>query len=428
MPKAAPKLGDRQVKALKTDGLHACGEGLYLQIKGTARTWVFRYQSDGKRRDMGLGSAIEVSLKEAREAVDAAKRSIREGIDPVDARRAERPTIPTFGAFADELIETLAKGFRNEKHRTQWATTLGKVPYDLSKVRIDADVHSRHVAALTALRAKKIDEVSTGDVLAVLTPIWSLANETASRVRGRIEKVLDAAKVKGLRTGENPAAWRGHLVNVLPKRQKLQRGHHRALPYAEIPGFVADLRARDAIAARALEFTILTAVRTSETLKMPWSEIDLVEGVWNVPAPRTKAGRDHRIPLSSRAVEILREVAELRTTGEPNEHVFPGQKVGHPLSSMSMLMLLRRMGMNEAATVHGFRSTLRDWAGDATEFARETAEAALSHAVGDATERAYRRGDALAKRRMLMDAWAAYCEPKPDNVVPLMHPSNTPRA
>lgn len=419
MPKVVTKLNDRQVKAFKADGFHACGEGLYLSVKGSARGWVFRYQVAGKRRDMGLGSAAAVSLKEAREAVDAAKRAIRDGIDPVNARRAERPIIPTFGAFADELIDILAPGFRNEKHRAQWATTLGKVPYDLSKVRIDRDVHARHVAALAVLRSKKVDDVTTADVVAVLMPIWSIANETASRLRGRIEKVLDAAKVKGLRSGENPAAWRGHLVNVLPKRQKLQRGHHAALPYTEIPSFVADLRERDALAAKALEFTIVTASRTSETLRMPWSEIDLVGKVWSVPAPRMKAGRDHRVPLSGRAVEILEDMAKLRTTAEPSEYVFPGQKAGRPLSSMSMLMLLRRMGLEGRVTVHGFRSTLRDWAGDTTEFAREVTEASLSHAVGDATERAYRRGDALAKRRAMMEAWAAYCEPKPDNVVTL---------
>lgn len=427
MPKVVAKLNDRQVKALKVDGFHACGEGLYLSIKGDGRGWVFRYQVAGKRRDMGLGSASEVSLKDARDAVDAAKRSIREGIDPVDARRAARPVVPTFGAFADALIESLEKGFRNEKHRAQWATSLGKVAYDADRVRIDKAIHQRHVAALAALRGMLVSEITTADVLAVLTPLWQEAAETASRVRGRIEKVLDAAKARGFRSGENPAAWRGHLANLLPKRQKLTRGHHAAMPYDEVPAFIADLRSREALAARALEFTVLTAARSGEALGATWGEIDLEGKLWTVPAARMKAGREHRVPLTARALAILAEVAALRRSEESSEFVFPGHKAKRPLSVMAMDMCLRRMG-RDTVTVHGFRSSFRDWAGECSSHPREIAEAALAHVVGDATERAYRRGDALEKRRKLMDAWAGFIEPKAANVVTLKPRKESPVA
>jgi integrase len=253
------------------------------------------------------------------------------------------------------------------------------------------------------LRSKRVDEIETGDVLEVLKPIWTEKPETASRLRGRIERVLDAAKAHGLRSGENPARWRGHLDHLLPKPAKASRGHHAALPYCEVPAFMRALRERDGIAARALEFAILTAARTGEVLGARWEEIDLTASTWTVPASRMKGGREHRVPLTERCLEILAELAGFRDS----EFVCPGQRRGKPLSNMALEMVLRRMDA-ENATVHGFRSSFRDWAGDKTKFSREVIEAALAHVIGDKAEQAYRRGDALEKRRELMDAWAVF--------------------
>ena len=251
----------------------------------------------------------------------------------------------------------------------------------------------------------------------MLQPLWKSKAETAARLRGRIERVLDAAKAKGFRMGENPARWRGHLDSLLPKRQKLTRGHHAAMPFAEVPGFLGRLRDMEGIGARALEFLILTATRTGEVIGARWNEIDLSERVWIVPAARMKAAREHRVPLTERAVEILNGMAGVRT----GDFVFPGFRRDRSLSNMAMRMTARRAGVEQ--TVHGFRSAFRDWAGERTNFPREIAEAALAHVVGDATERAYRRGDALEKRRALMEAWAIFCEPNTRNVVvPLAQP------
>jgi integrase len=265
------------------------------------------------------------------------------------------------------------------------------------------------------LRNKPVDTIGIDDVLAVLKPIWTEKAETASRLRGRIEKILDAAKAKGFREGENPARWRGHLDHLLPKHSSLSRGHHAAMPYEEAAGFIGELRKREATAALALEFCILTAARSGEVLGARWSEIDLDKKVWTIPANRMKAGREHRVPLSNGAISILEKLVELKA----GEFVFPGQKSGKSLSNMSMEMVLRRMKI-EGVTVHGFRSSFRDWAGNVTNFPREVIETALAHVIGDKAEQAYRRSDALDKRRKLMDAWAAFCEPIDSaNVVPL---------
>jgi integrase len=254
-----------------------------------------------------------------------------------------------------------------------------------------------------------------GDVLAVLKPIWLEKPETATRLRGRIEKVLDAAKAKGYRQTDNPARWRGHLDHLLPRPSKLKRGHHAAMPYDEVAAFIGRLREREAVAALALEFCILTAARTGEVIGCQWAELDSDNKVWTVPAERMKAGREHRVPLCPRALAIVEQLAP----GEPDGFVFAGQRRGRPLSNMAMEMMLRRMGIGNA-TVHGFRSSFRDWAGDVSSFAREVIEGALAHAIRDETEQAYRRSDALEKRRKLMEAWAAYCEPgRAGNVVPL---------
>ena len=263
------------------------------------------------------------------------------------------------------------------------------------------------------LRSKPVNRINTEDVLEVLQPIWTTRAETASRVRGRIEKILDAAKAKGLREGENPARWRGHLDNLLPKRQLLQRGHHAAMPWQELPEFIAQLRHSPSMAALALEFVILTAARSGEVLRSyredevvgaSWGEIDRQAKVWTIPARRMKAGREHRVPLSGRAIAILNEAEKARR----GKFIFPGQRGDQPLSDMALTMLLRRMNVG-AATVHGFRSSFRDWAGEVTSFSREIAEAALAHTIGDKVERAYRRGDALEQRRKLMQAWADFC-------------------
>lgn len=400
MALALNKLSARGVTAITKPGRHGDGGGLYLVVdKSGAKRWVFLYRREGTLREMGLGGLKAVSLARARELAAEARVNLQAGIDPITAKNNAPVAVPTFGEEADDFIDAMGPQFRNAKHLDQWKMTL------------------KVYAA--PLRSKRVDQIATADVLEVLKPIWLTKPETAARLRGRIERVLDAAKAKGHRSGQNPALWRGHLDNLLPKRRKLSRGHHAAMPYERVPAFVADLRERDAMAPRALEFTILTAARTGETFGAIWREIDLEAAIWTIPRERMKAGREHRVPLTDRAVEILTELSELSTG--PDAYVFPGQKKGRPLSVMAMDMILRRMDIE--FTVHGFRSSFRDWAGEETSFPREVAEAALAHVVGDETERAYRRGDALEKRRKLMIAWANYCEPKnPGNVLELKRP------
>jgi len=373
-------------------GRYGDGAGLYLVVSGAgARKWVFRFSWRGKVTEMGLGAADPVSLAEARRLRDEARRTLAAGENPITSRRVARKAAagkPTFGEAADALIAAKEAEWRNEKHRDQWRMTL------------------KTYAA--SLRSLAIDEVDTEAVLAVLKPIWLEKPETASRLRGRIEAVLDAAKAQGHRTGENPAAWRGHLSHLLPKRTVLSRGHHAAMDYRHLAAFVGELRSREAMAALALEFCILTATRSGETLAARWSEIDMAAKVWTIPAERMKSARPHRVPLSDPAMAILEKLEDAKA----REFVFPGQRPGKPLSVMAMEMVLRRMD-RDTVTVHGFRSAFRDWAGNETSFPREVAEAALAHAVGDKVEQAYRRGDALEKRRALMAAWASHCEPKP---------------
>ena len=388
MAREINRLSARTVATMKDPGRHSDGGGLYLVVdKGGAKRWAYLFRWEGKLKEMGLGGVTSVPLAKARERAAAAREQVADRINPITARREAAPGAVTFGAFTDALLDEIEGQWRNEKHRAQWRMTLTEYA--------------------APLRGMAVTAVSTDDVLAVLRPIWTKKAETASRMRARIERVLDAARAKGLRSGENPARWRGHLDQLLPKRQKLARGHHTALPYPDLPAFLVRLRARPAISARALEFVILTAARSGETLGARWDEIDLDQRLWTVPAERMKAGRPHRVPLSTAAMQVLEPLAELRD----GDLVFPGQRQGRPLSVMAMEMILRRMEV--AVTVHGFRSSFRDWAGEETDFAREIAEAALAHVVGDATERAYRRGDALERRRKLMEAWAAYCEAAP---------------
>ena len=386
-------LSARTVATLTKPGRHSDGGGLYLNITASgARSWVFMWKADGKRREMGLGPLRDVPLAKARERAAEVRQKLSDGVDPIAAR--DKPKVMTFGEAADALIGSMSSSWRNEKHCAQWKMTL--------------------TVYCEPLRPTPVTEIGTEDVLKVLQPLWMAKPETASRLRGRIERVLDFARARGHGPGENPARWRGHLDAVLPKRAKLTRGHHKAMPFDEVPTFVAALRERDGIAPRALEFAILTAARSGEVFGALWEEFDLEARVWTVPAHRMKAGREHRVPLSGRAVEILKEMEQKRLS----DLVFPGVKAGRPLSVMALEMVLRRMKLD--VTVHGFRSAFRDWTGERTHFPREVAEAALAHLVGDAVERAYRRGDALEKRRKLMDAWANFLGQKTlNNVVPL---------
>jgi integrase len=388
------KLSARKVATTTKPGRYIDGGGLHLVITPTSRKWVFRFASHGKQRDMGLGALREVSLPEARELAGKAREHLRAGRDPIVERERLKLsvlTVPTFGEMADSLIEGIEHGFRNPKHRAQWRMTLTKYA--------------------APLRKKRVNEITTTDVLEVLQPIWKVKSETAARLRGRIERVLDAARAKGHRISENPARWRSHLDAILPKPSKLTRGHHAAMVFDDIPQFIERLRKMEGLGALALEFLILTAARSGEVFAAKRSEFDLKAKVWTVPASRMKSAREHRVPLSDRASEIIRDISDKHSS----EFVFPGSRPSKHLSPMTLAMVLRRMERD--CTVHGFRSSFRDWAGERTNFPREIAEAALAHVVGDTTERAYRRGDALEKRRELMKAWAAFCEPKMPKVV-----------
>ena len=394
MGRATNRLSAAFVRTVKVPGRYADGAGLYLYLdKDGGKRWVFMFTWGEKRKEMGLGSAAAtgVGLADARDAADAARKLVREGVNPIEERK-KAPMVEkapeTFGTVADALVADLAGGWKSEKHAKQWKASL-----------------VNHAGNLWPMAVKDID---TEAVLLALRPIWTTTAETASRVRGRIEHVLDAARAAGHITGawENPARWKGHLARLLGKRQTLTRGHHPAMPFEDVPAFVGELQARQALAAAALEFTILNATRTNETLGARGGELDLVGALWTIPAERMKAGRVHRVPLSARAVALIRE---LYPDGLAlDAFVFPGQRKGRPLSNMAMDMLLRRMD-RDAYTVHGFRSSFSDWAGETTNFPREIIEAALAHLVGDKVERAYRRGDALLKRRKLMEAWAGYC-------------------
>lgn len=370
-------------------GRYGDGGGLYLVVaQSGSRKWVFRFRWKGRLSDMGLGSASVVPLSRARERAAEARLKLAEGINPLTAKRAER-SIPEFGEFSDALVQSVKSQWRNEKHRAQVQSTLERYAADLRPLRLD--------------------EIGTSNIVDALKKIWTSKPETASRVRGRIEWVLDAAKAKGHRSGENPARWKGHLDQLLPKRAPLTRGHHAALAYADVPAFIQDLHNRDGMSALALEFTILTAARSGEVRGATWAEVDLANTVWTVPAARMKAGREHRVPLSSRAIEIIGQLSKL-ASDDLSAALFPGPRGPQTfLSDAAFSALLKRMGRDGLITPHGFRSSFRDWVGETTAFPRDVAELCLAHAVGDMTERAYRRGDALAKRRELMDAWATYC-------------------
>lgn len=414
-----------KVQSLTAEGFHrdyggGAAIGLFVQVSwrrrngvrapehGVTRSWVYRFVSPltGASRWMGLGPCDAIGLAEARDRARAARRLVKLGADPIEHRgaalKAEREVAlkgmasrMTFaecaGAYQKEHLAT----FRNAKHRAQWRTSLGQANAAFGKLNVA--------------------EIDTPAVVKFLTPIWAKTPETGSRLRGRIEKVLDWAKARGFRDGENPARWKGHLQHLLKARPKAE--HHAAMPFAELPAFLGTLRDKDSISARALEFAILTAARSSEVREATWAEIDLAKQLWTVPASRMKAGREHTVPLSDRTLEILQSLPRV------GELVFPGAREGRPLSDMAMTQLLRGMDGN-GFRVHGFRSSFRDWAGDRTAFDREVIEHALAHKLPDKVEASYRRSSAIEKRRRLMDAWAGYCTTPPvgaggDVVVPL---------
>ena len=377
-------------------GRHADGGGLHLLVKPTgARSWVYRFMLNGKSRDVGLGAAGQggMSLADARDEAAALRLKVKAGIDPLEERdreaaqalaaaQAAKVAGTTFKDVATAYIAANEESWRNPKHRLQWRNTLGTYVYPV-------------------IGDLPVAEVETALVLKILEPIWKGKAETASRIRGRIETVLDSAKARGYRQGENPARWRGHLAQILPARTRLSRGHHKAMPYEDIPVFMGALRAREAVAALALEFTILTAARSGEVIGATWAEVDLDKAMWTIPADRMKAAKEHRVPLSPRAVAILESLQSLGS-----DYLFPGP-AGGKLSGMAMAMLMRRLKVD--ATVHGFRSGFRDWAAECTGYAHEVAEMALAHTIKNKVERAYRRGDLFDKRRRLTDDWASYC-------------------
>ena len=390
-------------------GRYTDGGGLHLHVRDARRrAWVLRYMRHGRSRDMGLGPYPEVSLAEARERAASARKLLRDGQDPVQARRAEATAQAaslghTFRAAAEELLADKARGWRNEKHRWQWQTTLEKHAYP-------------------AFGDWPVQQVDSEAVMGVLRPLWERTPETASRLRGRIEAVLDAAKARGWREGENPARWKGHLALGLPSPRKVRAvAHHPALPWSRVSAFMAVLRERPGIAARALEFLILTASRSGEVRGMRWGEVDLDAAVWTVPAQRMKAGKLHRVPLCAPALALLRRIRPERVKADAL--VFAGTKAGQPLSDMSLTAVLRRMNVaaegapppwrdpasREPVVVHGFRSTFRVWAGERTSYPREVVEAALAHTLKDRVEAAYARTDLLERRRPLMAEWAAFC-------------------
>lgn len=393
----AGKLNAVRVRSLVQPGSYGDGDGLYLQVRGPEqRSWVFRYKIGGRSRMMGLGVLADVTLAEAREAAAAARKLARQGIDPIDARAAEQAAanaargLNTFREVAEAYQRAHAAGWRNAKHRQQWANTLSAYTYPVMG----------HVA---------VAAITVAEVMRAVEPLWHDKPETASRVRGRIETVLDYATARGWRTGENPARWRGHLANLLPARAKVRRvKHHAALPWGEVGSFMAALRVQRGMAPLALQFAILTAARTGEVIGARWAEMDLSAAVWTVPAERMKAGREHRVPLSDAAIAVLRELHATRPDADPASFVFPGGRPGKGLSNMAMLLLLRRMNRRDV-TSHGFRSAFRDWCAETTAYPAEVAEAALAHTIGDKVEAAYRRGDLFEKRRQLMAAWAAHC-------------------
>ncbi len=393
MPREINRLSARKVAAISKKGRYADGGGLYLQVsaEGT-KAWLFRFTLNGNARQMGLGALHTVSLADARQRALECRQLLLDGIDPIEDRKRRKLSTQlaavkskTFEWCARQYINAHEAGWRNDKHAAQWTSTLERYAYPVfGKIAVS--------------------DIDTNLVVQAIEPIWTMKTETASRVRGRIESILDWAATRGYRQGENPARWRGHLDKVLPARSKVQKTrHHAALPYTEAANFMAELRSIDAVAARGLEFLILTAARSGEVREATWREIDFDAAEWTIPDERMKGGREHVVPLSEDALDVLRRVHAARRS----KYVFPGLRKKSPLSNMAFLQLLKRMKRSDL-TAHGFRSTFRDWVAEQTAYPNEVAEMALAHAVSSKVEAAYRRGDLRDKRRRLMRDWAAF--------------------
>lgn len=398
MPKLAKELGPLAVSKLAAPGLHFVGgvQGLAMQVgAGASRSWVLRIVIGGKRREMGLGPYPEVTLAAARDRARQARELVRQGIDPIErqqaaqsALRAAAAAVVNFREASERYIAAHEAGWKNAKHAQQWRNTL--------------EQHAHPVLGTLHVR-----DIGTPQVLRVLEPIWVSTNETASRLRGRIEQVLDWATARGLREGENPARWRGHLDKLLARPSKVnKRTHHPAVPVAEMGSFMERLRAAEGTGARALEFLIYTAARSGEVRGATWGEIDMTGKVFTVPGDRMKAGKEHRVPLSPPAMALLKALPK----GKAEDLVFPAPR-GGVLSDMTLTAVMRRLKVS--AVPHGFRSTFRDWAAERTNYPREVAEMALAHAIGDKVEAAYRRGDLFERRRRMMADWAAFLS-RPD--------------
>ena len=398
----AGRLTARKIETA-SPGKHEDGDGLRLFVASTkAKRWVFRFSINGKRREMGLGSYPVISLAKARDLALDYRRKIAQGIDPLAERQAEKNETPTFTSCAALYIRAHRRSWKNHKHKMQWVTTL-------------------KTYAKPVMGHKLVDEINTEDILRILQPIWSDKTETAKRVQGRIENILDFAAARKWRDPVNPARWRGHLDKLLPKPARVKTIRHQpAMPYDELPAFMASLRDNKALSSKALQMLILTATRTGEVIGARWDEVDLEAAIWTIPANRMKAKREHRIPLAAPVIDILESLP--RTVGNP--HLFTGVRYGKPLSNMAMLQLMRGMGYGnkcERGTYvpHGFRSSFRDWAGETTPFPRDVVEMALAHTIENKVEAAYRRGDLFEKRRALMAAWGNWCEKSQGVVVPL---------
>lgn len=392
----ANKLTQLQITRLKAPGLYGDGAGLWLNVtEGGSKSWVLRYTLAGKERRAGLGPFPEVSLAEAREAAVNFRRQVRNGQDPVEEKRkakasaqAEQAKSVTFDWCAEKYIAAHKPSWKNPKHGEQWTNTI-----------------ATYVSPI--MRSTAVDRIETAHIMRVLEPIWTTKAETASRVRGRIESILSWAAVRKFRSGENPARWKGHLDSLLPARKKISRvQHHPALPWQDMSVFMAELKQQAGVGALALQFTILTAARSGEVRGMTWDEVNLDDAIWVIPGDRMKAGRDHRVPLSTHAKAILTSMEALRLSD--TNVVFPGVRDRKPLSDMTLTAVLKRMERTDI-TVHGFRSTFRDWAAEVTHYPREMAEMALAHTVSDQVEAAYRRGDMFEKRRKMMADWDAFC-------------------
>ena len=384
-------------------GKYEDGGGLRLVVAGSgAKKWVLRFTIDGKRREMGLGSFPDVGLAAARDQAAAYRKQAKTGVDPIEARRTGIETTPTFTTCAARYIRAHRRGWKNAKHARQWVRTL--------------KTYARPVVG-----SKWVDTIATEDVLNILTPIWTTKTETAKRLRGRIENILDYAAAHQYRDPLNPARWRGHLDKLLPKPAQVKKvTHHPAMPHTAVPAFMVELSDNDSVSALALRFLILTATRTSEVLHAQWHEIDREAAVWTVPADRMKAGRDHRVPLSDAAMMVLQALPCL----EGNPYLFPGARHGRPLSNTALLRLMRDMGYGARGergnyVTHGFRSSFRDWSGEVSSFPRDVAEMALAHVIENKVEAAYRRGDLFAKRRKMMQEWAAYVGKPLAEVIPI---------